>query len=451
MSHDPNPTHKKNTKGKTRDNEDDMAIHVVNESEFAKEGLDHIDIKRLEEKLNLLKKRVGINAEENNLDSTLVDRSHPSCTNTGSVHNRTSIDNSFCPMASPYTHHAINNGKQYYAASTTHQQASLAAGHKTTYNRDPRTVKPNADPNIMMQAAGDNGLVQDPYWNPLHYNEVYEPHVPLASYPQTQHDRQEGHSPAALLGHPYAMQERLTNAPQVSHTIQEGHPYAPHVGHAYAPQMRQTYMPRVQQHYPPQLRPTYAPRLRPPYTPPVRHPYASHGHHTYTPQAGHPYGPQFRHRYSSQANHPYTTQTSAYRAYEDNSMFADYWPQHESNYGPVRTHGTNLVDISPATSGGHPSTGLLLATHPYPVDSSGEFEVPPRSIFNHATRQVRLNGGTQAGCSVPAKIKAKIWLDKYVDFFDILYPDRDSYTLALQDYASGHALNLVNKKKEISL
>ena len=56
--------------------------------------------------------------------------------------------------------------------------------------------------------------------------------------------------------------------------------------------------------------------------------------------------------------------------------------------------------------------------------------------------------GLPAGESLPDRIKQKIWTNKFIDFYDILYPDSDStFTLALTDYGTTPTLNFTPRRR----
>ena len=59
-------------------------------------------------------------------------------------------------------------------------------------------------------------------------------------------------------------------------------------------------------------------------------------------------------------------------------------------------------------------------------------------------RSIEYASGLLAGDNLPDKVKQKIWDDKYVEFYDILYPDQEhSYSLSLQNTT----LQLTPRKK----
>jgi len=48
-------------------------------------------------------------------------------------------------------------------------------------------------------------------------------------------------------------------------------------------------------------------------------------------------------------------------------------------------------------------------------------DIPDRPI----NRKIEYTSGLLAGENMSEKLKQKIWDDKYVDFYDILYPDQE--------------------------
>ena len=61
---------------------------------------------------------------------------------------------------------------------------------------------------------------------------------------------------------------------------------------------------------------------------------------------------------------------------------------------------------------------------------------------------IAYTSGLPAGENLPDRIKQKIWSNKYVDFFTLLYPDSDnSYCFSLNQMSSTPTLDLTPKKK----
>jgi len=78
-----------------------------------------------------------------------------------------------------------------------------------------------------------------------------------------------------------------------------------------------------------------------------------------------------------------------------------------------------------------------------------DFHYPSGELFNYRHelpqyRKIEYASGLLAGDNIPDKVKQKIWDDKYVDFYDLLYPDHDhAYSLSLHNTS----LELVPRKK----
>lgn len=82
-----------------------------------------------------------------------------------------------------------------------------------------------------------------------------------------------------------------------------------------------------------------------------------------------------------------------------------------------------------------------------------DFSNPQGEVFLNMqdrphNRQVQYTSGLLAGESLSDKLKYKIWEHKYVDFYDIIYPDHEhSYSLSFNNQESGGSLELLPRKR----
>ena len=56
--------------------------------------------------------------------------------------------------------------------------------------------------------------------------------------------------------------------------------------------------------------------------------------------------------------------------------------------------------------------------------------------------------GLPIGVNLPGRLEAKIWMDQYVEFYDIIFPDSEpTYTMTLSNPSATPVVSLLPKKK----
>lgn len=108
-----------------------------------------------------------------------------------------------------------------------------------------------------------------------------------------------------------------------------------------------------------------------------------------------------------------------------------------------------VASLEPASA--RPSSDVSRDSNGLPdpacTDAGGEFEDISRCISGLGADGA-LSGGLKAGDSVPMKYKEDIWSNKYVDMYDILYPNKEhAMALTIQGDGDNPTLGVVSKRK----
>lgn len=117
-----------------------------------------------------------------------------------------------------------------------------------------------------------------------------------------------------------------------------------------------------------------------------------------------------------------------------------------------QSNSTTTLETENRARDYHQDSPYIPATqHQHSSNSSSTTHGEPGELLFSLTEKTRQNkasfcSGLSAGEHLPHKLKLKIWADKYVDFFSILYPDYEgSFSLSMNT-ASAPSLQLLPKK-----